>query len=199
MSERQGPARLFVVRRAEAEYDHPDVLSDEGGRLTRRGREQAVIVASRLREQAIAAVYTSPMGRARETAEIFAKVLDLPATTLPGTEEPWVGDLDGAGFEHGRVVFSRWLAGDLAVRWPGAETGHEVIARMTHALEYVALRHRGESALVVSHGGIMSLTLPRVAGGSGVAMHAPPTVAHCAVLQIEAGDDGWRFAAPWPG
>ena len=89
------------------------------------------------------------------------------------------------------------LAGDLGVRWPGAETGQEVIARMTHALEYVAARHRGRSAIVVSHGGVMSLTLPRIARDSGVPMHAPPTLAHGAVLQIEAGEDTWRFTSRW--
>jgi broad specificity phosphatase PhoE len=68
---------------------------------------------------------------------------------------------------------------------------------MTHALEYVAARHRGRSAIVVSHGGVMSLTLPRIARDSGVPMHAPPTLAHGAVLQIEAGEDTWRFTSRW--
>ena len=166
MGDSGGAARLSLVRSAEAGYDRPDVLSEEGGRLTRRGREQALIVATRLRDQEVHAVYGSPMTRAQETAEILGSVLAVPVTTLPGLEEPWVGDLDGAGFERGRAVYQRWLAGDLAVRWPGAETGQEVIARMTHALEYVAARHRGRSAIVVSHGGVMSLTLPRIARDS---------------------------------
>lgn len=197
MGDSGGAARLSLVRSAEAGYDRPDVLSEEGGRLTRRGREQALIVATRLRDQEVHAVYGSPMTRAQETAEILGSVLAVPVTTLPGLEEPWVGDLDGAGFERGRAVYQRWLAGDLAVRWPGAETGQEVIARMTHALEYVAARHRGRSAIVVSHGGVMSLTLPRIARDSGVPMHAPPTLAHGAVLQIEAGEDTWRFTSRW--
>lgn len=43
----------------------------------------------------------------------------------------------------------------------------------------------------------MSLTLPRIARDSGVPMHAPPTLAHGAVLQIEAGEDTWRFTSRW--
>ncbi len=110
MGDSGGAARLSLARSAEAGYDRPDVLSEEGGRLTRRGREQALIVATRLRDQEVHAVYGSPMTRAQETAEILGSVLAVPVTTLPGLEEPWVGDLDGAGFERGRAVYQRWLA-----------------------------------------------------------------------------------------
>ena len=153
MSDLQCPARIFVVRHGEAAYTTPDVMSDEGGTLTRRGREQALITATRMREERIAAVYSSPLQRALETAEIFGQVLSVPVTALPGVEEFRVGQLAGQGFELGHRVFGAWLSGQLGQQWPGAETGNEVITRMVNALDYLSLRHHGEAVVVVSHGG----------------------------------------------
>lgn len=196
MGDSGGAARLSLVRSAEAGYDRPDVLSEEGGRLTRRGREQALIVATRLRDQEVHAVYGSPMTRAQETAEILGSVLAVPVTTLPGLEEPWVGDLDGAGFERGRAVYQRWLAGDLGVRWPGAETGQEVIARMTHALEYVAAAtadgQRSSSAM-----GASCRSPCRGSPGTAGCRCTRRRPWRTAVLQIEAGEDTWRFTSRW--
>lgn len=199
MSDLQCPARIFVARHGDAGYDRPDVMTDEGGRLTPRGREEALVTASWLRGERVAAIYTSPLSRSVETAEVFGRVLEVQPTTLPGVEEFWVGDLDGHGFEEGQRYFGAWLAGQLDLRWPGGETGNEVIARMTNALDYVSLRHRGEAVVVVSHGGIMSLTLPRIATGSGVSLHSPPPLATCAIVRLEVDADGWRFVGPWPG
>jgi len=199
MSDLQCPARVFVVRHGEADYDRPDVMTDEGGRLSARGREEALVTASWLKGERIAAIYASPLTRARETAEVFGQVLDVPVTTLPGVEEFRVADLDGQGFEVGQRYFGAWLAGQLDLRWPGGETGHEVITRMTNALDYLSLRHRGEALIVISHGGAMSLTLPRIASGGGVSLHAPPPLATCAIVRLEVDADGWRFVGPWPG
>ncbi|MBK8470054.1 MAG: histidine phosphatase family protein [Actinomycetales bacterium] len=198
MSDLQCPARVFVVRDAEAAYDTTEVTSDDGGRLTERGREQAAVLGARMREERIAHVYTSPMSRAVETGEILSQALGVTVTTLPGVQEFWVGQLAGADFERHRVIYERWLAGDLDARMPGAESGHELVARMTHALDYVSQLHRGEGVIVVSHGGVLSLTIPRIAVGSGVPLDTPPTVPHCGVLRLEVDGDGWRFSAPWP-
>ncbi|HEY7988182.1 MAG TPA: histidine phosphatase family protein, partial [Lapillicoccus sp.] len=59
MSDLQCPARFLVARHGEAMYAHPELLSDEGGRLTDLGKEQAADLAERLRGERVAAVYTS--------------------------------------------------------------------------------------------------------------------------------------------
>ena len=67
--------RLYLVRHAKAAPGDPDELRP----LTSRGREQARLLAEHLAGEQLDAVVTSPLLRARETAEILARACDLEA------------------------------------------------------------------------------------------------------------------------
>lgn len=192
------PSTLIVARHGEAEYPHHvDLVSDEGGRLTARGREQAAGLAASLTDRRVAIVYTSTRARAVETGGIAARALGVAARELAGLEEFSVGDLAGARFDDPRLTstYAGWLAGELAHRIPGAESGQELVARFRDALNTIADLHRGETVLVISHGGVMSLGLPQVALGGPAGPPSP--LANCAQVELSAGDDGWRLG-PWP-
>ncbi|HPF82121.1 histidine phosphatase family protein [Nostocoides australiense] len=190
------PATLIVARHAEAEYSHGDLLSDEGGRLTAHGREQAAQLATRLGEKRIALVYTSPLARAVETGRIAATGLGVGHREMAGLQEFSVGDLVGEPVDDERLTttYAAWLAGELSHRIPGAESGEEVVTRFREALSAIADLHRGEHVLVISHGGVMSLGLPNVATGGPAG--SPPPLANCASVELSAGDDGWTLG-PW--
>jgi phosphohistidine phosphatase len=69
--------QLYLVRHAEAAPGEPDELRP----LTGAGREQARSLGVRLREQGVRpdAILTSPLLRARETGELLARELGVPA------------------------------------------------------------------------------------------------------------------------
>lgn len=193
------PATLIVARHGEAAYTvGADTLSDEGGVLTDLGRVQAAALAEALRDRRIALVYTSPLGRAVETGMIVAEALGVPIRQQDGLQEFRVADLAGARFDDERLTttYAAWLADDLSPRIPGGESGEEVLARFGEALSSIADLHRGETVLVISHGGAMSLGLPRLA--LGAVPSPPPPLANCAHVEVQAGDDGWTLG-PWPG
>ena len=52
--------------------------------LNARGREQARSLAERVRRERVGAIYSSPLSRARETAEIIGKTLGVNVITAPG-------------------------------------------------------------------------------------------------------------------
>ena len=79
--------RIVFVRHGE-----PDYARDC---LTERGRIQAAAAAERLRDEGIEEIWSSPMGRARETAAATSKVLDLPVKTLDYMRELRWGSIDG--------------------------------------------------------------------------------------------------------
>ena len=191
-----------MARHGEATYDDPAVLTDDGGRLTETGVAQASALAERLAgEQVAAAVYCSRLDRARETAGIVGRRLGLPVTVVDGVEELSVGSLAGRGHDdpEARQVFAAWLAGDLAVRWPGAQTGEEVVARFARAVDGLADRHRGETVVVVSHGGVMTMGIAHTAGNVSAAMTHEVYVPNCAVAEVAVDADGWQLVGPWPG
>ncbi|NYD41261.1 histidine phosphatase family protein [Nocardioides panaciterrulae] len=199
MSSLHCPARVLVARHGDAEYE-TDLCSDHGGSLTPLGRKQARELASSLAGERVARVWTSPLSRAVQTAEIVAGVLGTDVVVREGLREYSVGALAGTtvhekGYFEG--VFRAWVEGDESAAIEGGERISDVVARVEAVLGEIADEHRGETALVVSHGGAMLATLPQLAGlprsrGWGVSLP------NCAVLGFDADADGWRVTR-WDG
>ncbi|MBK6887780.1 MAG: histidine phosphatase family protein [Tetrasphaera sp.] len=194
------PARLFVARPGEAtDAAGASRRGDAGGTLSDVGREQAAALARRLEPQRVAAAYSSALGRAIETAEVVGTRLGVPTRALAGLDDIRVGDCAGppAGDRVCQDVLDAWAAGDLAVRMPGAESGAEVVARVRAALEEIADLHRGEQVVVVTHGAVMSLVLPRLAGTVPADLAVGRPVPHAHAVELTIGDDGWALTG-WP-
>jgi probable phosphoglycerate mutase len=199
MADLQCAARLFVARHGQADYESP-LLSDAGGWLTSLGREQSRRLADELAPQRIARVWTSDMARAVQTGEIVAALLGVDVVVREGLREFGVGHAAGTTGDPDPFAetFSAWLDGDLAARIPGAESGAEVIDRVSTVLSEIADAHRGESVLVVSHGGAISFALPALARNLDPNHGHGRPLPNCAVVAVEGDADGW-VARSWAG
>lgn len=203
MSDLQCPATLLVLRHGEAVYGDPDRLDDgAGGRLTSRGRDQAAALADTLVGRRVAKVYTSPLGRAHETGQVLAERLGVGLEALPGLREFEIGELDAQpasdAWPQVDDTFSAWLDGDLHAAFPGGEDGQGVLARVREALGEIADLHRGETVVVVSHGGAISLTLPRLAANLPDDFASGRSFDNCGVVEVTADADGW-WVVSWCG
>ena len=85
--------RIVFVRHGEPDY------ADDC--LTAIGREQARAAAIRLKEEGIEEIWTSPLGRALETAKASSDVLGLPVQTLDFMREVSWGSIDGSEILYG--------------------------------------------------------------------------------------------------
>jgi 2,3-bisphosphoglycerate-dependent phosphoglycerate mutase len=193
------PARVYVARHGEAEYES-ELLSDAGGSLSRLGRKQSRELAESLRGARISRIYASSMARAVQTAEIVAAVLGVDVVVRDGLREFGVGVHAGTSGDPDpfRPTFARWLDGDLGARIEGAESGAEVIERVSTELQLVADQHRGESALVVSHGGAICTAVPALARNLSSRFPESRPLPNTGVVELEADGDGWR-AISWCG
>ena len=81
--------RLILIRHGEPDY--------EKDCLTEKGMEQAEGTARRLSGEGISAIYSSPMGRARDTASYTAQRLGLKVNTLDFMHEIDWGDTSPGG------------------------------------------------------------------------------------------------------
>jgi 2,3-bisphosphoglycerate-dependent phosphoglycerate mutase len=186
------PATILVARHADAEYETRH-WADEGGSLTRRGRDQARGLARRLAQRfdergqgRLRHVYTSTYARAVQTAELAAGHLGVGVTTREGLKEFSLGSLAGSRAEDPFAeVYAAWLAGDLEARIPGGESGAELRHRMHRALYDIAEAHPGETVLAVSHGGVMRLTLPLILTAEPA--DPPDRLENCAVVELVNG------------
>ncbi len=194
------PTRFFIARHGDAGYAHAHVMSDDGGWLTGKGREQVQSCAAALTADRIAAVHTSPLDRAVQSGEIAAPILSVAVEVAPGLAEISVGDCAGKpwGDPSLQSVYDAWMAGDLHARVPGGETGAEVIARFRDAVESIADRYRGEQVLLFSHGGVMSFAIPRLAANTADDLAHRKFIPNAVPAVVEVGDEGWRVLS-WPG
>jgi broad specificity phosphatase PhoE len=150
--------RIRLVRHGESEGNFSGSL--QGSRfdtpLSGRGRKQAEALAIRLADEGIDAVWSSPMGRARETASIVAAphgiTLSVDADLVEFDWGGWSGrPFDGALEQEVTAVRARWRAGETDLAPDGGESPANAGARAARFL--ARLKATGALApLVVAHG-----------------------------------------------
>lgn len=162
------PSRLFLLRHGETEFNHGGQWQGSGSdpALNDRGWSQAREAADRLARERPAALYASPLLRCRQTAEIAAERMALELRIEPDLREMNHGHWEGRTREEilaeWEPEFHRFEADPVSVRRPGGESYGDLADRLWPALERIAGRHPGESALVVTHGGPIRLVLSLV-------------------------------------
>jgi probable phosphoglycerate mutase len=188
------PARIIVARHGEAEYETPE-MNASGGSLTALGRAQARELGERLGSERVAAVICSELSRAVQTAEIAGSMLGLPVRVRERIQEFPAGDFLGRPYDpaYFGAMVSAWQTGDLSAGVPGGETGRQTADRVLAVLADIADEFRGETVLVVSHGGVILALWGAVAPGSD-AGPARDDVPNAAAYVFENDADGWRAA-----
>ena len=142
---------------------------NSGDRLTERGFEQARAVAERLGEAGATRILTSPLLRARETADVIAERLELPVTELEELRE--LRESEGFGelsLDDQRLRrWSVWMAehgDDPDHSFRGGEPFNEIMGRVQVVQERL-VADGAESVIAVSHGIFMRFFLMRVVFG----------------------------------
>ena len=142
---RHGQTELSVQKRFSGTGDQP---------LTEHGRLQAAAAAARLATSGATAVVSSPVRRARETAELVAAALDLEVAFEPGLRETDFGDWEGYTFGEVKQKWPReldaWLA-DPSVSPPYGESFDQTTTRVRQARSRLLAAYGGQRIVVVSH------------------------------------------------
>lgn len=149
---RHGVTAWNLERRFQGQIDIP--LSDEGFEQARRLGRRFV------RHEPVAALYSSDLQRTMQTAAPVAEALALPAQPEPGLRERAFGMLEGLTIDditrdHDEV-YQRWRARDLDYAVPGGgEALGRFADRVVSVLRRLANRHRGQTIVLVTHGGVL--------------------------------------------
>lgn len=151
--------RLSFVRHGQGRSNQDRVIRGEATctGLSELGREQAGMLADRLRVDAIddpvAAIYSTGLARARETAEIVSAAVGLPVQYLDCLRYPNYGSAEGKGWTEVYAEFARTV-GEHPALYPyrplaeGAEPHAEFLQSMRAAVRTIVDRHRGGHVLV---------------------------------------------------
>jgi broad specificity phosphatase PhoE len=132
-----------------------------GIRLGEPGQRQALRLAERLASETIATVQTSPLERARETAEPIAERIGRSAELCEAISEIDFGSWTGSRFEDlsGDPRWQAWNAARSVSRPPEGETMLETQVRVIGAMERLRSLHRDKGVVLVSHGDVIKTAL----------------------------------------
>jgi broad specificity phosphatase PhoE len=123
--------------------------------LSDAGRQQAACAAELLAKQRLAAVYSSPLIRARQTAEIIAKPHGLAVQLVSAIEEVDVGRWEGRSWkEISRTEpepYRQFIADSANHGYLGGENMNQVLDRCVPALNDLMRQHLGAEIAVSSH------------------------------------------------
>jgi broad specificity phosphatase PhoE len=183
---------MLLVRHGETDWNRDNRFQGHADPpLNDRGREQARELASRLAGERVDAVYTSPLRRARETAEIIGAALVLPVAAHEGLREVDVGEWQGLTRDEIAArypgAFARWLA--YGHGWEEGETYEEMAVRALAAVRDISAVHPGGRLAVVTHGGPVRAVLAHSEGMTHAeARRRGGVIANCGVASFAVED-----------
>jgi broad specificity phosphatase PhoE len=195
------PTRVLIVRHADATYRQPELVSDDGGWLTRKGVGQASELGATVCSEHPVAVYTSTMHRAAQTGGIAGATVGLMPRVIRGLQELEVGDFNGVpdGDPELAAVYTAWFDGDLDREMPGAGTGRDLIRRFRVAIDAVVDAHPNQTVIVISHGGVMSMAVPRLCTNIPDDVARQRYLPNCAIVAVGIDNGTWQLLGDWPG
>jgi broad specificity phosphatase PhoE len=190
---------------------HGESLSNREGRvqgqanvkLSDTGRQQAAAVAAWCKSQSFrnqsCELWSSPLCRAQETAEVIGTAIGLPVQLEDKLVELNAGVFQGHLWDDLADRFpeavARWRSGDVDFQIPGGESRRQLAERGRHALELLSVRPV-RSMIIVAHGGVLTAALGLLVGREHSLLaevaERPftrlPALGNCSVSQLK-----------WPG
>ena len=150
---------LWLIRHCQTTQLHKGLLQREDAELSPLGLRQADKLAAYLRSIGkFAALYSSPLQRATETASCIAESLDLEMIVVNELREIDFGCAGGLSIDEFRQRWSdlssmRDEPYNLDFQWPGGERRKEFHRRSLEAINTLVQAHCGDSILIVAHTG----------------------------------------------
>lgn len=165
--------RLYFVRHGESEANVLKVISNRGSGhgpvlghgLTERGRRQAEELAENLRGSAAGRIFSSPLLRAVQTAQVLSRALGVDWEVTEALREFDCGVAEGRSdaeaWELHRQVMEQWLQGQFAARIEQGESLLDVQRRFVPFVRSLGeTEGQGSAYILVGHGGLYLSVLP---------------------------------------
>ena len=164
--------------------------------LSGLGFAQAEATAHALRGEGVAAIYSSDLLRAVQTAEPLARATGLEIVRTDAFRERSVGRMEGLTFEEAARQFPEEYAALLRRDFEhvllGGESYRQLLDRAARELDAAVERHRGRTVAVFSHTGTICILVLHLMG----ALDAPElrpvwiSTSNCGVTRIDINHGG---------
>lgn len=158
--------------------------------LNETGIEQARLAASALNLNDWDFIASSPLSRARDTADIVASRLNIPeVAVLPLLLERSFGEVEGMLYEDWKANYPDGIA-------PGGETEEQLHARTLLLLDELLETYRGTRVLAISHGALIRKVVNLLSQGEFPLVNQ--RIANASLSIIVHEDSSWRLESYQP-
>ena len=155
--------KLIFVRHGQTEWNAKRLLQGSTDiPLNRAGMEQAEALRRELCTVPVDFAVTSPLLRARQTAQVICRGREIEAEPDARIAERGFGNFEGAFFD--RALFARWWLPGFDGSADGIEPLNEFCGRVSSLLDELARRFARQTVLMVAHGGV-SIAVQRYFNG----------------------------------
>lgn len=188
--------KVILIRHAETESNLNKIWNGvTDAPLTKRGEAQiaatAVRMAELVAEHPVDHFYVSPIGRARKTAAAISAQINMDPLLEDDLREFDLGDWEGRSLKELGEVENLWNTWRENPHFapPNAESYHSFGQRSVEVTQRLAERHKGETILLVTHGGVVAFALAEWLGDGTDAFEkwAPH---NCAIAAVEQNTNG---------
>ena len=152
------PIRMILSRHGETDWNRQGIFQGRSDiPLNSQGRAEASALAEALKKEPISTIYSSPLVRAGETAQIIQQFHPFVSfVEEPGLMEMDLGDFDGMKASDWAGQFPEfreiWQDKPASLKMPGGESLEDVQKRTVDTINRIAKKHSpGETLLVCSH------------------------------------------------
>ena len=190
--------KLYFIRHGESEANVLREFSNRGLKhpLTEKGQAQATALAERLKDVVIAGLFSSPLLRARQTAEIVSGALQIPYEVTDALREYDCGVLEGTSTAEGWAIYDQvlqdWVDHNWQSRIEGGESFLDMKARFVPFIESLLQAHQDTSDVIalVGHGGLYRCMLPLLLANIDFQFTLTHPIENTGIIIAETGPDG---------
>lgn len=145
---------LYVVRHGQTAWNmEHKMLGRADLPLNEFGREQAENTKSNMKDIPLDVIISSPLKRARETAEIIHKNRNIPILIEEGLIERDYGEFEGVKRED--FDYDRFWYYEKCETYEKAENTREFFQRIYKCLDEIKHQYKNKNVLIVTHGGVI--------------------------------------------
>lgn len=164
---------IYFVRHGESEGNKKGLHQGAEVPLSEEGIEQGRVLAERLKKHKINVIYSSPMVRAKQTAEIISNKLKIPVEFWENLKEirnP--SKIWGKPADDKNILKIKELARKKFIkrdgRYSDEETFEELNERAESVLEHLLLRHKEQNVLCISHATMIKMIVCKAIFGKSL-------------------------------
>ena len=145
--------KLYITRHGQTDWNLNERIQGKIDiELNDTGRLQAQKIADLLKDQVIDQIFSSPLKRATETAEIINQPHQLPIQCDERLAERGFGDYEGTPI--GKFDFCGFWNQEKEAKFPSCEKTSDLFLRVHSFIEECRVKYANQNVLAVAHGGV---------------------------------------------